>query len=683
VTRHAAAILALALVVVVPGAVVGAGRDVRGMDAGVAPIVGPAPVAAPLPAPPGRTSLLSQARGGGFPDNGSLEPSTSTNGRFVAFTSIASDLVAGDVTGSVEVFLLDRRSGKTIRVPLPPGESRSAAASQSQPSISGDGRVVAYTWRPETFEGVVRTYVVAWDRSTGKVDYVSRNEKGTRAFGASDPSVSGDGRYVAYTTTADFAREVDQGIPDVFRYDRQTGLTQVLSVGPEGRPIAGSASSPSISGDGNLVAFLSDGGDTIVHENTGPGLQVYVRDVAARVTTRVSAAANGGPARDTASDPAISADGRFVAFGSRATNLTPEGAGGLFRRDLATGATILVSVRPDGGAGTGTSGQPSITTNGAMVAWASNAPDLVPETAGAIAPAATTTRGATEVFIRDIDAGETVLVSVTLANAGAKARSFEPAIAGGGRFIAFASDSPSLVRGDGNKTYDVFLRDLPPVPVLNPSTLDLGSRAVGTTSLPLAATLGNAGWTPLRVVKATITGTNRGDFALAADGCAGRVLRRNEACTVTVTFKPRAKGTRAATLAVADTFAGSPRTVRLRGRASEGRLVVDPPIGDPGLVTIATGSGFPPDTALRLSWSRGITPKMPDVVTDSRGSFRVQVLIFHNDLTGLRQLVAKAADRTAFPTTTAPMLVTKPSVIPPRFDIIRIIDLPLVLVFRG
>jgi hypothetical protein len=219
--------------------------------------------------------------------------------------------------------------------------------------------------------------------------------------------------------------------------------------------------------------------------------------------------------------------------------------------------------------------------------------------------------------------------------------------------------------------------------VINPATLDLGARAVATESLPLAATLGNAGWSPLRVTGATITGTDDDDFDIVADGCTGRLLRRNEACTVSVVFRPTSRGTKAATLAIADSYQGSPRTVRLRGRASQGRLMLSPTIGRPGVVTIVEGSGFPPGTGVRLTWSLGITGSMDPIVTDARGRFRVPMLVFHNDRTGPRELVAEPLDGAAFPSVAASMLVTKPPVVPPRFEILRLIDVPLVLVFRG
>src|SRR4029079_11690753 len=110
---------------------------------------------------------------------------------------------------------------------------------------------------------------------------------------------------------------------------------------------------------------------------------------------------------------------------------------------------------------------------------------------------------------------------------------------------------------DGNESFDVFVRDLPPMPVLNPGQLDLGSRAVNTESAPLAAILTNVGWSPLAGNGTSIAGANSKDFRVTSNGCKAVVLKRNEACTTTVLFKPSKKGLRTATLSVADALPAS------------------------------------------------------------------------------------------------------------------------------
>ena len=462
----------------------------------------------------------------------------------------------------------------------------------------------------------------------------------------------------------------------------------LVSVGQGGHSAGPTNGSPSISADGTIVAFQSDGGDIAVPENTGPGLQVFVRDIPARQTKRVSVPQGGGPANAPSTGPSISASGRYVAFESSASNLVPDdtpAAADVFLRDRTAGTTSLVSVTPGGAPGNAASGQASISADGRMVAFASSATNLVAAAASVVPGArlaAVAPSAPTEVYERDVVAGDTILVSVAVNGRPGGSRSLTPAVAGNGRFVAFASLSNTLVRGDRLKNADVFLRDFPPVPRLNPPVLNLGTRPVGAPAVPGATTLANAGWGPLSVRRASIDGP--ADFAIAADACDGRVLHRAEACTVTATFAAKHEGPRRATLRIPDSFTGSPRTASLRGTGSQARLSIDPVLGPPGTVVIATGSGFPHNTQITLAWSDGITPTLPRVETDGSGHFRTQVLVFHNDVTGRRDLVATAVGRSDIAPVSARMLVTRPSVGPPGFSIIRrLIDLPVVLLLRG
>ena len=650
------------------------------------------PPAAVLPAPPGTTSLVSFRLGGGPAAGPSAEASVSSDGRYVAFTSGAPDLVAGDTNQALDVFVLDRRTKKVTRLGLPGGGPVPPGGSASQPSISANGRIVAFTYRAAPAgTTVTSSMVLAWDRQTGAVEVVSRTPKGGIASPSRQPSVSSDGRYVAYVSENPAIAGVDNnGWPDVFRYDRTTRTSVLVSVGQGGTTPYGTSSDPSISANGNLVAFVSDAGDGIVPENTGVGTQVYVRDIAKATTERISGAPGsgapgGGPADGPSSGPAISADGRYVAFESDATNLVAgdgNQATDVFRRDRSTGVTVLVSVTPAGVPAGSASGQAAISADGRMVAFASLAADLVGLAGGGIVPAAVS-EGRTEVYERDVEAGQTILVSVATTGGPGGVRSLAPSVGGNGRFVAFASSSAVLVPGDLNKASDVFLRDMPPVPKLTPPILELGSRAIGTQSPPGAAILSNTGWGPLTVTGATRTGPAAKEFLVLADGCAKAVLHRAEACTVSVAFKPAVEGVRTATLALADNYTGSPRTLRLRGTASVARIVLDLPVGPPGSVTVATGTGFPPDTALNLRWSVGITPGLGPIVTDARGGFRVQVLVFHNDLVGQRDLVAEPRDGTSFPPVAVSMLVSQATADPPSFSVLHLLGLPLVLVIRG
>ncbi len=322
-----------------------------------------------------------------------------------------------------------------------------------------------------------------------------------------------------------------------------------------------------------------------------------------------------------------------------------------------------------------------------MVAFSASARDLVAGVPLGSVPAvrlAAVALRTSEIYIRDMTAGETALVSVDTAGGPSGARSQGSAVAGNGRYVAFFSDAPTLVAGDGNKQVDVFIRDFPPVPVLNPAVVEFGTGALGTSPVPGAAVLTNAGWGTLAVSGASLAGSAKGDYSIAADGCAKRILHRAEACTITIVFTPKEPGVRTATLEVADNYKGSPRTARLTGGGSLALLELSPEVARPGLVVIAKGSGFPPGAQVRLRWSRGISEDLPVVTADGQGAFTRQVLVFHNDLLGRRDLLAESAGGPPFPPVAAPLLVTEPPMAPPSFEVLRrLIDLPLVLMIRG
>ena len=184
---------------------------------------------------------------------------------------------------------------------------------------------------------------------------VSRNSKGSPAGGSREPSVSANGRFVAFTSDNQDIVAGDNDNADVFRYDRRTRQTRPISVGFSGNLTSSTNSAPSISADGNLVAFVSDGGDVIVPTNTGNGTQVYLRDVRAGTTEQVSVAV-AGPPNGPSGAPAISGDGNAIAFESAATNIARNdgnGAPDVFLRDRRAGTTVLVSATPDGQSGGG------------------------------------------------------------------------------------------------------------------------------------------------------------------------------------------------------------------------------------------------------------------------------------------------------------------------------------------
>ena len=639
------------------------------------PVTDPAPgPAAGLPPPDGHTSLVSVNVNDGFPSGPSVEASISENGRWVAFSSRAADLVANDVNDAQDVFVVDRRNGRPVRLPILNGAAVPPGGRAFDPAISADGSTVVFTYLPpSTFTTTVGSVVLAWDRASNKTTVASKRPNGTAALGSREGSVSGNGRLVAFTSDADGIVPSDgNGAADVFVVDRTTGAATLVSEGPDG-PANGPSARPSISSDGTVVAFDSTATDLVKLApppvGTPVSAQVYVRTLATGTIELVSRNQSGGYGSGGSQAASTSADGHAIAFESAASDLVPGDPANqdVFVRDRAAGTTTLVSVGAGGGPAAGPSGQAAIASDGLIVAFISTASDLV-----ALGPPSITLAAAipasSEVYARDLLTGDTIRISEAAAGGPGKGSNVGPAVGGDGRYVAFASNSPFLVAGDDNSLADVFLRDLPPDPVINPKILDFGASALGVPAVPVGGIVSNRGWGPASFGSAIRVGTAKNDFAVLNDGCKPLRLHRTQACTITIGFTPTAKGTRVATLQVPGAFGGSPLTASLHGRGSEASLKLDPPQGNPGIVTVVTGKGFPPNATIRLTWSIGITPKLPTIQTDGDGGFRVQVLVFHHDIVGERQLVATRAAGPIFPDVKAEFLVTISPDIPSTWD---------------
>jgi len=672
--------------------------------AGVPPagaVTGPAPASrliAALPQPFGTTSVVSVARNGGFANAASGLSAISANGRFVVFVSFASNLVADDVNEGPDLFVRDLQAGTTERA-LFNGQPFPVGSQVSDPSISGNGRIVAFTLSFTTSASVARfpPVVMAWDRATGEVTVVSRTIQGDSAPGRA-AAVSGNGRYIAYVSNgAPMVPGDDRNIDNVFRFDRQTETTELVSADMSGEVASGASDRPAISANGRRVAF--DSIDTrLVPDGTAGGRRhVYVRNMNTGVTTRVSVNAAGAAADGESDGAAISADGSRIAFSSVATNLVDgdtNEAADVFVRDLGTGTTSLASLGDDGRPSNRHSGEAAISANGRIVAFASGDPALigplpvVGAAPGGVDLAAVMPRLA-EVYARDMVAGETALISVAAVGGPGGSRSASPSIGANGRFVAFDSNSSRILPGDDNESYDVFVRDLPPIPSVEPAAIDFGTRPVGEAALAGAATVRNDGWGPLAVDPSTIAGRDAGDFSILVDGCDGALLYRTEACSVSVGFAPTDGGNRVGSLRIPNNFEPEPRRVRLVGVGEVGpepflgQLELSPENGPPGIVTVATGSGFEPGTTIGLRWSRGLTPNLPPIVVDADGGFTVQVLVFHNDQVGERDLEAQLSDGPPIEPVTATFRVVPGPGQPPSYAVLRLLSMsPVTLVGR-
>lgn len=288
---------------------------------------------------------------------------------------------------------------------------------------------------------------------TERVSISSSGQQGNDISGRfSRPDVSAVGRFAAFDSQAStlVARDTNGTTVDVFLRNRKTGKTTLVSVDSLGRQGNSSSQRPAISANGRFIAF--DSSAALVPDDTNQVLDVYLRDRRARTTTRVSVAADGSQGNASSFWPAISANGRFVAFVSDATNLVPDKTTSqreVYVKDVQTGAIERVSLADDDSESNSSASPGDISGDGRFVAFGSFASNLVPGD----------TNGAFDVFVRDRTLGTTERVSVSSSETEGDAASFSPSINGNGRFVAFSSEATNLVPMDLNGQRDIFVRD--------------------------------------------------------------------------------------------------------------------------------------------------------------------------------------------------------------------------------
>ncbi len=445
-------------------------------------------------ASPGQTFLVSVDSAGNQANGVSGYPAISADGRYVAFTSKARNLVPGDTnecgfgaSGTCpDVFVHDRQTGETTRVSVDSSGNQGDDKSGDYGflAISADGRYVAFGSEatnlvPGDSNGTWDVFV--HDRQTGQTTRVSVDSAGGQANDQSTHcAISDDGRYVAFSSEATSLVPGDaNGVVDVFLHDRQTGETARVSVDDAGNEGDGNSSRPALSGDGRYVAFESWASNLVAGDTNG-ATDIFVHDRQTGETARVSVDGAGNQASGACALADISADGRHVAFSSSASNLIPDDTNGrcdVFVHDRETGETTRVSVDSSGTQSNGLSEFPAISGDGRYVAFQSVASNLVPGD----------TNGDMDIFVHDGQTGSTTRMTVDSTGAQGNGRSTNAAISGDGRYVAFDSMASDLVPNDTNGRDDVFVHDrlLPfltatPMPTLTPTA----TRTSTATSTP-------------------------------------------------------------------------------------------------------------------------------------------------------------------------------------------------------
>lgn len=358
-------------------------------------------------------------------------------------------------------------------------------------AISANGRWFVFRSNATNLvPGVVSpfTQVFLRDRLTGNTELISRNGANPGNGFSLNPSVSDDGRYVVFSSSATNLIENDSnGVDDIFVHDRVTGTNYRASVGPQGQEGSAASNHPAISGDGHVVAFTSSSPEFTSGPN-GDFPQAYVRVQAEGLTELVSRTATGMPGMGVSRDIALSANGRFVAFESEVTNLvaTPTNSfGDIFVRDRQTGAIEHVSLRSNGTPGSGSSNDPSISADGRFVSFA---------TAAALDP--TDTNNSLDGYVRDRTMGLTSRTTLAHDLSQIPTGAVQVVLSADGKWVAFASTAAGIVPGVPSGTTHVYLRQLSTGQVRLISANNNGTLANGSSDFPALG--GNAATVGLR-----------------------------------------------------------------------------------------------------------------------------------------------------------------------------------------
>lgn len=263
------------------------------------------------------------------------------------------------------------------------------------------------------------------------------------------PSLSADGRYVVSSAASNLVPEATGVQEAVYVRDLLAGTTRRVSVATDGTP-SREAYSGTISPDGRYVAFFTD--DNTFEPGTAAGTNIFLRDLVAGTTTQVNVSSTGEqPNFSVGAGVAVSTGGRYVVFASPATNLLPgdDNASDVFRRDMTAGRTILVSRDSAGVPSNGSSENPTMTPDGRYVAFISTASNLAPGPKGY----------EYQVYLRDLRTGTTSWVSARRDGGEADSGASVQSVSADARYVAFGSDATDLVPGDTNCSTDVFVRD--------------------------------------------------------------------------------------------------------------------------------------------------------------------------------------------------------------------------------
>jgi hypothetical protein len=402
-------------------------------------------------AAPGDLTRVSVDSSGAQADAMTYYGIISASGRFVVFESEAGNLVPGDTNGLSDVFMHDRQLGTTTRVSVDASGAQ-VAGGGGAPTVSTDGHFVAFSSGATSLvtgdtNNVEDIFVK--DTQTGAITRISLDSSGAQANNdSSAPSISGDGRYVAFASDASNLVPNDtNGVGDIFVHDRQTGAT----IRASGDANAG-AFDPSISQSGHFVVFRSNASNLVAGDTNGVA-DIFMYGILTGQIARVSISSTGQQGDRASLDPSISGDGRYVSFSSASHTFFSGETNELaytYVHDNQSGSLTLASFQ-NGSPMLGDADATSISADGRYVAFSFD------EWGDGLARR--------RIYVHDRVTNQSISIAP---HASDEQNPLLPSISGDGRFVAFASPA-ALVPGDTNGVRDVFVREVSYPVDLNPT----------------------------------------------------------------------------------------------------------------------------------------------------------------------------------------------------------------------
>ncbi|MCB0106379.1 MAG: carbohydrate binding domain-containing protein, partial [Caldilineaceae bacterium] len=413
---------------------------------------------APLYAQSGSTEIVSVASDGTPANGASSFPQMSADGRYVVFLSDASNLVANDTNGLRDCFLHDRFTGETTRVSVASDGTQGNGAVTDRCFISPNGRYVAFssfaTNLVDQPTSSLWSDAFVHDTQTIVTTLVSKTHDGSPANWPSSPGpLSEDGRYVTFWSVAsNLLTNEETKIAHIYVYDQKIGKSIRVSRASNGASGNANSYGVCLSADGRYVAFGSYATNLVANDTNGL-LDAFVRDLQTGITTRLAAGdqPNGVSGID---GQCLSGDGRYIAFDSEASNLVANDRNGrrdTFLYDQQSRQITRVSLASDGTESNGSRWlyPPTISRDGRMIGFESYATNLVPGD----------TNQRIDIFVHDRDIHQTTGASLSSWGEQGNQDSLNGLIAGDGRFVAFESDATNLVFADRNGVRDIFVHD--------------------------------------------------------------------------------------------------------------------------------------------------------------------------------------------------------------------------------